>query len=277
METDRLKYFCTIVDTGSLTAAAQLLGLSHSALSKSLGVLQGEMGLTLVQPQGRGLSITPEGQRFYKKAQALLSQLATLSEPERTVSPATRIGFSEAISCSLSAALARELPAPLELHELDAGEMEVKLLQGELDFALTFTPFPHPELEYLRLKKIPMGVFFTNAEFARCPLNDVPFVVPLGQLKDNPLSIKTQDGWPSESPRRIDYRVSSLTAALKLVEEGVAAIHAPQFVITHSLGHVKCLQREEKAAPREIFLLKKGNVAESQAMKRAARLVRRMG
>jgi len=64
METDRLKYFCVIVDTGSLTKAAEVLGVSHSGLSKAMSVLQGELGFKILVPKGRGLELTEKGREL---------------------------------------------------------------------------------------------------------------------------------------------------------------------------------------------------------------------
>lgn len=273
METDRLKYFCTIVDTGSLTKAAALLGLSHSALSKSMTLLQAETGLQLLRPQGRGLEITHEGKVFYQRAQIVLKEVTGLTQKLQTHHPFTRIGLSEAFSCSMVEKFAAELGSEVEFHELDAGETEVRILQDEIDFALSFTPFPHPELEYLKLKKVPMGVHFVNPAFQKLSLAEIPFVVPLGVLKDNPLSIRTQDGWPTDQPRKIVYRVSTLTMAARIVEQGLAAIYAPRFAM-EKITKKNLLEREGKFASRDVFLVKRKSVEESPVMKRFTRLIR---
>lgn len=273
METDRLKYFCTIVDAGSLTKAAALLGLSHSALSKSMTLLQSETGLQLLRPQGRGLEITHEGKAFYQRAQLVLKEVTGLTQPAQVHRAFTRIGLSEAFSCSMVEKFALELGRDVEFHELDAGEMEVKILQDEIDFALSFTPFPHPELEYLKIKKVPMGVLFVNPAFQKMSLDEVPFVVPLGVLKDNPLSIRTQDGWPTDRPRQISYRVSTLTMAARIVEQGLAAIYAPRFAIEKIIKKT-LLECEGKFASRDVFMVKRKSVEEGPVMKRFARLIR---
>ncbi len=273
METNRLKYFCTIVDTGSLSKAATLLGLSHSALSKSMTLLQSEAGLQLLRPQGRGLEITSEGKAFYQRAQIVLRDVLALTANPDEPQTFTRVGLSEAFSCSLVEKFALELGREVEFHELDAGEMEVKILQDEIDFALTFTPFPHPELEYLKIKKIPMGVFFVNATFQTMAPEEIPFVVPLGVLKDNPLSIRTHDGWPTDRPRQIAFKVSTLTMATRIVEQGLAAIYAPRFTMERLLGK-KLIEGEGKFSSRDVFLVKRKNTNETSAMKRFARLIR---
>ena len=72
MDTHRLRYFCTIAETGSLTKASEILGISHSGLSKAITALEDETNLQLFRPQGRGLEITKDGKWFYQKAQEIL-------------------------------------------------------------------------------------------------------------------------------------------------------------------------------------------------------------
>ena len=66
METNRLKQFCTVKETGNLRKAANLLGISHSGLSKSMKALEEELGFPLFQSNGRGIVVTDEGLKLYE-------------------------------------------------------------------------------------------------------------------------------------------------------------------------------------------------------------------
>lgn len=70
MDTNKLKYFVAVAETGSLTKASKILGISHSGLSKAVSALETEAKLKLFRPQGRGLEITLEGKWFYLEATA---------------------------------------------------------------------------------------------------------------------------------------------------------------------------------------------------------------
>ena len=276
METDRLKYFCTITEAGSLTRASELLGISHSGLSKAMTVLQDELGLELLRPQGRGLELTEEGKRVYQKGKEILAQIDLLKnnkvkEEERFL----RIGMTEALSLTLSRELARGSEILLDLYELDSGEIEVKILEGTIDFALTLVPFPRPDLEYLKIKKSSMGIFHLNQDFQTLPLSEIPFVIPNSGLSNNPLSIKSRDSWPMEVGRKISYGASTLSMALEIVQSGQAAIFIPAF-----LGEKLMLKEYEtneiKVPYRDIYLVKKKNIKESKEMKLLAKMVRRL-
>lgn len=56
--------FDALYRAGSVTAAARLLGRTHSAVSKQLHLLQDHAGVELFRKQGTGLELTAEGRAF---------------------------------------------------------------------------------------------------------------------------------------------------------------------------------------------------------------------
>ncbi len=62
-----LKTFVTIVDTGSLAAAARQLRLSPSAISKQLSTLEQRLGTQLIRRSTRSMQVTEAGQHFFKR------------------------------------------------------------------------------------------------------------------------------------------------------------------------------------------------------------------
>lgn len=69
---DEYQAFVSIVDSGSLAAAAKALHLSPSAVSKKLGVLEAGLGVQLVDRSTRSLSITDAGRAFYADCKTIL-------------------------------------------------------------------------------------------------------------------------------------------------------------------------------------------------------------
>lgn len=64
---------------GSAVAAADDLALTHSAVSRQLKVLEQQMGVTLLVRDGKGLKLTPAGQRYAQSIRANLDDLAQSS------------------------------------------------------------------------------------------------------------------------------------------------------------------------------------------------------
>lgn len=284
METERLRYFCMIAETGSLTKASEILNISHSGLSKAMSVLQSELDQTLFRPQGRGLELTEDGKTLYRKSKDLLVMIEGLKQNLAVVKePGLRIGMTEVFSLALTREFSKALSMDLDVYDLDSGEMEVKLLDGQMDFAVTTVPFPHPQLEYLKVTKAGMGIYFVNSRFQNLSVSEIPFVGPNSEMKNNPLSIRSRDGWPEKLPRHLSFGASSLATALGIVDAGEAAVFIPQFV-AKALNEVRSkefhLQRYKqepssfRSSNRDVYLVKKKNQDETPEMKVVAKILR---
>ncbi|MFU0870961.1 LysR substrate-binding domain-containing protein [Kluyvera sichuanensis] len=67
--------FVTTAQQGSFTAAAEQLGLTKSAVGKSVSRLEARLGLTLFQRSTRRLSLTPDGEAFLSRCQQAIDIL----------------------------------------------------------------------------------------------------------------------------------------------------------------------------------------------------------
>ncbi|MEJ2030194.1 MAG: LysR family transcriptional regulator, partial [Maritimibacter sp.] len=61
---------------GSATAAAEELALTHSAVSRQLKVLEGQLGVTLLVRDGKSLRLTRAGETYSQSARTILGDLA---------------------------------------------------------------------------------------------------------------------------------------------------------------------------------------------------------
>ena len=75
-----LQAFVQVARSGNFTSAAEALGLSVSAVSKSVIRLEKELGLKLFHRTTRTLSLTGDGDRLYERALNVLDQLHELEE-----------------------------------------------------------------------------------------------------------------------------------------------------------------------------------------------------
>lgn len=64
---------------GSASAAAAELALTHSAVSRQLKVLEGQIGVTLLVRDGKGLALTPAGAGYAQSVRDCLQDLAQAS------------------------------------------------------------------------------------------------------------------------------------------------------------------------------------------------------
>ncbi|KTG16340.1 MULTISPECIES: LysR family transcriptional regulator [unclassified Guyparkeria] len=75
--------FACVADVGSISGAAERLGIAKSAVSRRLRDLENHLGVELIHRTTRHLALTPSGEHFYHRATRLL---ADLDEAEEAVS-----------------------------------------------------------------------------------------------------------------------------------------------------------------------------------------------
>ena len=68
LKSKSIRLFCTIVETGSLLAAADKIALSASAASRVITQLEERLGFALFDRTGKSLTLTEEGASFYRVA-----------------------------------------------------------------------------------------------------------------------------------------------------------------------------------------------------------------
>jgi DNA-binding transcriptional LysR family regulator len=279
MDTNRLKQFCVIAETGSLTKAAQLLHITHSGLSKSMKLLQEELQAVLMQPAGRGLTLTQEGVIAYQRAKALLLQEDKLfSALKPCVEPISyKIGtveiFIHPLIKELGSAPFKDLK--ITLLDLEPGNIEMLIADHQLDVGITYAPYPHPDIDIMELGSYRLGCYYANPAFDNVTFAELPFAAPAQGPLNNPLKIRDRDGWAeSLYPRNIKYEVNLLSTAIELTMQGYCAIHIPDFVarkINASERRPQSLIEhpfsKDKTSQQRLFILKRRNAPQSKIYK----------
>src|SRR5215471_12896791 len=75
MELSHLRVFLAVLETSSVTRAAEQVGLTPGAVSQQLRALSGHLGAELFVRAGRSIVPTPEAERFGLHARAILQQV----------------------------------------------------------------------------------------------------------------------------------------------------------------------------------------------------------
>lgn len=75
MDLNDLKYYAAIVESGSLSSASRMLGVTKSLLSQHLSRLEQSLGVCLIQRTTRRLQVTPLGQDFYRSCLAVMNEV----------------------------------------------------------------------------------------------------------------------------------------------------------------------------------------------------------
>ncbi len=287
MESDRLKQFCLILETGSLSKAAELLGISHGGLSKSMSTLQSELGIALFQPHGRGIIPTDAGKNLYKRAHEVVEKIEALKKPARESLELThRIGALEVfIGPVLSELPPETLEERFEILELNPGKIEVALSENRIDVGFTYLPVPLEGVEYLKVANFKFGIYARKNTFKGMKLEDIPFVAPISEAPSNPLGIKERDVWPDGLfPRKKKFQVNLLSTAMELAHNGECAIFIPDLLATHHNSFTSGEFRLEALPfpsqfPKptyHVFMVKREGSEETKLTKKLAAAFRRL-
>lgn len=67
----RLKYFLAVAEQGNINRAAEALHISQSALTRSIQVLEDNIGAMLFERTQRGVKLTPIGERLFEHARRI--------------------------------------------------------------------------------------------------------------------------------------------------------------------------------------------------------------
>jgi DNA-binding transcriptional LysR family regulator len=87
MDTQFLKTFVSVVDNGSMAAAARLLNITPAAVAQQIRTLERQIGTPLIARAGRTVSVTEAGARILERARGLLrdaDDLRTVANDEAT-------------------------------------------------------------------------------------------------------------------------------------------------------------------------------------------------
>lgn len=72
--------FVAVAETGSMTEAAGVLNVSHSAVSQAIKSLETQLGQALLKRVGRNVELNAEGRKYYKKVAPALEKIVEATE-----------------------------------------------------------------------------------------------------------------------------------------------------------------------------------------------------
>ena len=91
MTLTQLRYAIAVAEAGSMSAAAVRLFIAQPSLSKAIGELEAEMGVTIFERFARGVRVTDEGTRFLSYARQVVEQADLLENQYLHGTPPRRV------------------------------------------------------------------------------------------------------------------------------------------------------------------------------------------
>ncbi|NUS82012.1 MAG: LysR family transcriptional regulator [Streptomyces sp.] len=201
---------------GTVTAAAEALHLTPSAVSHHMRELARQLKVPLLEPQGRRVRLTPAGHLLIDHADALLARWeAAQAELESyrvgMAGPLRMAGFPTAISGLIAPAAGRLRHSHpdllVQVRECDTVESMDLLVAGKVDLAVVEPTEGGPPLD--------------DPRFEQSPLLEEPHIMlvpadhPLARAKSVRLEDAAAEDWVVADPDSCDHaqRVRMLCAA----------------------------------------------------------------
>jgi len=199
MDTRRLRSFVKIVDTGSLTRAADILRIAQPALSQQLAALEAQFDQRLLIRSKRGVSPTEAGRALYRHAQLILRQVAQaqsdIAQSGSQLSGLVSVGLAPySTGAELALPLLRLVRARypkivLHINENFGGVISEMVMTGRMDMALIYDPGAIRGVKFKSM--FAESLFLVVPESVELPIS-TDETVPLSALADVPLMLPSR-------------------------------------------------------------------------------------
>ncbi len=198
--------FVKVMDTGSISLAADQLFITQPAVTKRIHSLEEYFGVKLFESAGRGVQATHAAHSLLPKVKNWLNELGdihhTLSHEQGQVQGRLKIGTSHHIGLHhLPDHLRRyvqDFPdVTLDVHFVDSEQAHEQVLAGDLELAfLTLPPQGDDRLQYVTIWNDPLvfvaAPFHPLAQQKRLKLEDLtqfPSLLPAAQTYTSQITL----------------------------------------------------------------------------------------
>jgi len=224
LDSDLMRTFLEVAETGSVTRAADVVGRTQSAVSMQVRRLEDILGQRLFERQARGVALTQDGKRLLPYARRVVQCLdeAAMALRHRPLNGPVRIGIPEEYcETILPAALARfgERHPDVDVFvRCDHSDAQIaSLAANDLDLAIIFEKSRSSEGQLLAIDPTVWVTSLAHSQHLRRPL---------------PIALYVNPDWCNDYATQslekagIDYRIAFVcdpSAGLRVaVQEGLA-------------------------------------------------------
>lgn len=205
MKLVQLEYFCAVCRCHSITRAAEELYVTQPTISVAIRELEKELKLRLFHHEKNRISLTREGEGFYRRAEALLretqamvTEFSSFGEKESPV----RIGIPTLIGAILFPALSdrfqKTTGIKVQLFEYDSVKSCMMLQEEKLDLALVDMDFYNIDRFHSHVLMEESYVYCVSRNHRYAGLNNVDF----NMLKDEKIILYNTDSALNEKVQK---------------------------------------------------------------------------
>ena len=191
MELRELSAFVAVVEEGGMSAASRRLHVSQSALSQTVGALERELGVTLLERTRTGVRPTEAGATLLVEARAVLARyhqaLRAMSTYTTETSGVIRLGIPlelapDVLPATLAKFAAESPRTRIVPQHLSTAAQFMALRSDQLDVGLVRERPSGSEFDAMLVAQEPLGVLVSSALAARLADSDGIQLDQLGKL-----------------------------------------------------------------------------------------------
>ncbi|HEX8947364.1 MAG TPA: selenium metabolism-associated LysR family transcriptional regulator [Dissulfurispiraceae bacterium] len=286
MEDHRLRAFCLIVETGSFSKAAEAKFMTQSAMSHLIKSLEDEIGVKLLNRNGKSVTPTSAGRLFYGHALRILEHYGEMESDIYVL--ARKVKGPLSIGASMTAAtyllpqafyeFSREYPevridlsvsnTEQVISKLYEGKMDIGIVEGNIKDAKVFSEaIAEDEIVIIASDDHPLAGKKTLS------VRDVasqPFIMPEAgsgtrEFIDDYLHALKID------PRALNVSMTLGTPELiiRMVQSGVGISFVSKWSVFRAIkeGSLKLLRVSDKKLRRRFYLVSPGRESSSAVVR----------
>ena len=268
LDWDKVKTFHAAAETGSLTAAAELLKISQSAVSRQITALEESLDTPLFHRHARGLTLTEQGRILYNTAHEMAHKVAlaqasvidSRNKPQGTLRVSTPISLG---SNWLTSVLPEFIEAYPEIDmQLFLEDEEHDLSAFDVDCALRPWPSTQGDVIERKLGSISQSLYASHSYLAKygAPTSaedlDNHKIIAFGELIPKRLH---SANWVLKAgregtPREPVLCVNNLHGIMRAAEAGIGLAGIPDYMTALSRRLVRILP-QVKGEPFDVFFV----------------------
>lgn len=247
-----------VAEVHSFTRAAELLGLTQSAVSHAISSMEKEFGFNLIHRNRTGVTLTEDGSTMLIEMRKVLSAEEHLRQQAANIlgvaKGTVRIGLISTISTHWMPDIIHLMDSQypgihIELREGDYYEIEQWLLSGEVDCGF-LNRTSSKQFEFMPLKRDPLLCIVSSAsplydkeEVDLFEIKDAPFIMPSYKGQNDVITTFEQHGLRPN----IRFHLYDEKGIVSMVDHGIGISMLPELAIAGLSDNVRALPLKQES------------------------------
>jgi LysR family transcriptional regulator, salicylic acid-responsive activator of bsdBCD len=255
MDIRQMRYFIAIAEEKNITAAANRLHMSQPPLSLQLKQMEEELGVMLVERNGKKLELTDKGEVLYRHA---LNIVHSFEEVKNELQE-TDEGRKGNLSIGINTLSVPEFPDWIEQFHAVYPLVYLRVVQNDsayltelvknrlIELALIRLPLPNLDVNYLHLYNEPFVFVCRKQGEDSITIEDIstfPLILPSTEGLGS-YNIIHEAFSREQLPLNVVCECSDMKVLMELVSSGIGSTIVPKSVF-QSYGHSSLFAREIK-------------------------------